>query len=466
MQAMLRKIVLALLAFMVPVLTMSGAGKSFTLVIDAGHGGHDSGAKGAVSAEKNLTLRYALAFGKAVEQNCPDVKVIYTRKTDVFLPLHERAEIANRNKADLFISIHINALEPGHISRGFQSYTLGTGEHTGNKGLKENLEVAKRENSVIFMEKDYQSNYKNLANSAESDIMFEFIADKNRERSVELSRMMQQEVCKATGRRDGGSHQNNLAVLRLTSMPAALLELGFISTPDEETFLNTDSALTLYTRGILNAFIRYKRKFGGVGNDDIDVPYRSTAANDTSALIGSTVASVDSSRVADDQPTPSRRNRRRKDTAKQQDDAAKPTVEKTDTKRKTTAKRSDASSKQTNASTKRVESTVKPAVKTDVVNQSVPVFKVQIFSSKVKVKAGSPLFKGLEGCESYEEGSYTKYTYGASNNYNTINRLRKEVAEKFPQAFVVAFKNGKKMDVNEGIREFLDNKRGKGKGNK
>ena len=137
MQAMLRKLIFTLLTFLLPALTMSGAGKSFTLVM----------AKGAISAEKNLTLRYALAFGKAVEQNCPDVKVIYTRKTDVFLPLHERAEIANRNKADLFISIHINALEPGHISRGFQSYTLGTGEHTGNKGLKENKWLSVRTRS-------------------------------------------------------------------------------------------------------------------------------------------------------------------------------------------------------------------------------------------------------------------------------------------------------------------------------
>lgn len=454
---MLRRLVFALLTLLIPALTMNGAGRSFTLVIDAGHGGHDSGAKGAISAEKNLTLRYALAFGKAVEQNCPDVKVILTRKTDVFLPLHERAEIANRNKANLFISIHINALEPGHISRGFQSYTLGTGEHTGNRGLKENLEVARRENSVIFMEKDYQANYKGLANSAESDIMFEFIADKNRERSVELSRIMQQEVCKATGRHNGGSHQNNLAVLRLTSMPAALLELGFISTPDEEAFLNTDSALSLYTRGMLNAFMRYKRKYGKTGNADadvpyadVDVPYRDVSATDVSSLMGAAVATADSLRADEDKPASRHRellsrNRQSPATPKSVDGKG---IEK---QRQPSRQLAAASHK---------------ATKTEAVNRSAPVFKVQIFSSKVKVSAGSPLFKGLEGCESYVEGSYTKYTYGASNNYNTINRLRKEVAEKFPQAFVVAFKDGKKMDVNEGIREFLDNKRGKRTGNK
>lgn len=399
---MVRKIVLALVAVVIPVLGMLGAGNKFILVIDAGHGGHDTGAKGAVSFEKNLTLRYALAFGQAVKDNCPDVKVIYTRQKDVFLPLHERADIANRNKADLFISFHINALAGGRISRGFQSYTLGTGERTGNQGLKENFEVAKRENSVIFLEKDYQTRYKGLENSAEGDIMFEFIADKNRERSVELSRLMQREVCKATGRIDGGSHQNNLAVLRLTSMPAILLELGFISTPDEETFLNTDSALETYTRGVLNAFVSYKNKYGPA---EVDVPYRYR------------------SDVDDEEPNQSEQSEQ------------------------------SAQANLTNQANKPSEKVI------NKVDNSRPVFKVQIFSSTVKVKDGDRQFKGLKGCESYEEGSYTKYTYGASNNYNEINRLRKEILDKFPSAFVVAFKNGKKMDVNEGIREFLANKK-------
>ncbi|HCC87601.1 MAG TPA: N-acetylmuramoyl-L-alanine amidase, partial [Prevotella sp.] len=197
-------------------LTLCAASRQFTVVIDAGHGGNDCGAKGLISYEKNLTLRYALALGSAIEKNFDDVRVVYTRRTDVFIPLHERADIANRNKADLFLSVHINALAGGRISHGFQSYTLGTGERTGSKGLQENLEVAKRENSVIFLEKDYKTRYKGLENSAEGDIMFELIADKNRERSVELSRILQTEVCRATGRVNGGAHQNNLAVLRLT----------------------------------------------------------------------------------------------------------------------------------------------------------------------------------------------------------------------------------------------------------
>ena len=185
----------ALFAFLFMVALSAFADTRFTLVIDAGHGGHDFGAPGAVSNEKDLTLKYALAFGALVEKNCPDVKVIYTRKKDVFLPLHQRADIANDAKADLFVSVHINALDGNHSAMGFQSYTLGRGNRTGDRGLKQNLEVAKRENSVIFLEKDYKKQYRGLdLNSAEGDIMFEFIADNNRARSVDLSRMMQREV--------------------------------------------------------------------------------------------------------------------------------------------------------------------------------------------------------------------------------------------------------------------------------
>ena len=127
--------------------------KRFTLVIDAGHGGHDAGAVGAYSKEKNINLNVALAFGRLVEANCPDVRVVYTRKTDVFIPLQRRADIANAQKADLFISIHTNALPAGRTAYGAETYTLGMARASAN------LEVAKRENSVITYEKDYRQTY-------------------------------------------------------------------------------------------------------------------------------------------------------------------------------------------------------------------------------------------------------------------------------------------------------------------
>ena len=187
------------------------ADRNFVLVIDAGHGGHDHGAPGAISKEKNLTLRIALAFGKMVERHCPDVKVIYTRTTDRFLELWQRAEIANKNKADLFISVHINALAGGRIARGFQTYTLGQGR--SGVGIIKNLDVAKRENSVILLEKDYKQTYQGFDNSAESNIMFEFMQDQNMERSVDLAKMMQRNVCAATGRQDMGAHQDRMCLV-------------------------------------------------------------------------------------------------------------------------------------------------------------------------------------------------------------------------------------------------------------
>lgn len=421
---MRKKFFFLLLALWIPAAVMMAAGHRFTLVIDAGHGGNDHGAPGAFSHEKDLTLRYALAFGKMVENNCPDVKVIYTRQKDVFIPLKERADIANRNKADLFISIHINAIDGAHTAHGFQSYTLGRGDHTGDRGLRENLDVAKRENSVIFLEKDYRTTYKGFdASSAESDIIFEFIADKNRERSVELSRLMQQEVCRATGRQDGGSHQNNLAVLRLTSMPATLLELGFISTPDEEEFLNSDEALPRYTKGLYNAFILYKNKY----DENINVPFRSSSADRSGQVMPVTTPSNEA-----ETPIPARKDR---PAQRRKDDRTRVT-------------------NQTNSNVPNKAAQSERRIQKTAIDVSRPVFKIQVFASSRTFKKGDKVFKGLTGCDYYRDGVLYKYTYGASNDYNEIYRLRKQILSDFPQSFIIAFKNGQKMDVNQGIREF------------
>ena len=391
---------------------------NFTLVIDAGHGGHDTGAVGAISKEKNLTLKFALAFGRLVEENCPDVKVVYTRKTDKFVELFRRAEIANQNKADLFISIHINALPKGRMARGFQTYTLGTSKRTGKKnGVLQNLEVAKRENSVIFLEKDYKQTYKGYdPNSPESDIMFEFIQDKNMENSVELAKYMQKYVCQATGRQDMGAQQDNLAVLRLSSMPGALLELGFISTRDEEDFMNSSRAETLYARGIFNAFLNYRKRHGG----SITIPYMKMddPVPEPPVVEEARVEPIEAKSVKDPESevveTP-------------QAEVKQPEVKKPETK--------------------------KPAASSDA-----PVFKVQILSSSSKLKSTDARFKGLKDIDFYQDGGMYKYTVGASTNYNEIYRLRKEVVAKIPEAFIIAFKDGKRMDVNAAIREFKSKK--------
>ena len=241
------------------------ANKRFTLVIDAGHGGNDAGARGKFSKEKNINLNVALAFGRYVERNCPDVRVIYTRKTDVFVTLHERANIANRNKADLFVSIHTNALPKGKIARGMETYTLGMHR------VADNLDVAKRENSVILYEDNYKQHYEGFdPRSSESYIMFEFLQDRNMAKSVELAKYVQKRACAEAGRPNKGVKQAGFLVLRETSMPSCLVELGFITTPDEENYLNSSDGVDALGRGIYKAFVDYKRKY----DRSVTVPFQ------------------------------------------------------------------------------------------------------------------------------------------------------------------------------------------------
>ena len=411
-------------------LPVGAANKNFTVVIDAGHGGRDTGAIGLGKVkEKDLTLKFALAFGRLIEQNCPDVKVIYTRKTDTFVELYRRAEIANKNKADLFISIHINSLPRGKVAHGFQTYTLGTSKRTGKKtGVLENLEVAKRENAVIFLEKDYQQTYHGYdPNSPESDIMFEYIQDKNMENSVELAKYMQKYVCQATGRQNMGAQQDNLAVLRLSSMPGCLVECGFISTRDEESFMNSKSAEGMYARGLFNAFLAYHKHHGGS---------KSISFQPVSKL----------EVVPEVKPEP--KQEMKPEVQPEVKTEVKPEV-------KPEAK-SEVKSEVQPERQPEVVPTTQPVVTSESLG---PVFKVQILAGSVMIKAGDVRFKGLTNVGYYKDGGLYKYTVGESANYNEINRLRREISDKFPQAFVIAFKDGVRMDINEAIREFKGGKK-------
>lgn len=430
---MCKKSLFCTILLLVFAVVVNAANKSFTLVIDAGHGGRDDGACGAISKEKDLTLKYALAFGKLVERECPDVRVIYTRKTDVFVELKERAAIANRAKADLFMSIHINAMPGRKIARGFQTYTLGKGS-SGN-GMSTNLEVAKRENSVILLEDNYKQSYQGFdPDSPESNIMFEFVQDRNMEQSVNLAKLLQRNVCAVTGRIDGGAHQANLAVLRLSSMPGCLIELGFISTADEERFLNNPESVTLYSRGIMNAFNAYRGRYDKI----VNVPYRTP------------------DQVLEDTPAP-----RTKKRGKSKGDEEKVVLHKQDS----ASKVQNVAVREKNNDNNKVKPQVVKAepkvVKVEpkaAVAAGKPVFKVQILVSSRKLKNGDPHLKGLTDYDFYQEAGYCKYTVGESANYNEIYRLRKQILDKFPEAFIIAFKNGAKMNVNEAIREFKNNR--------
>jgi len=414
------------------VMTSLAANKRFTLVIDPGHGGHDAGALGAISKEKNINLAVALRFGKYVEQNLPEVRVIYTRKTDVFIPLNERANIANRANADLFISVHTNALPAGKVARGFETYTLGMHR------AKDNLDVAMRENSVISMEKDYQQRYQGFdPRSSESYIIFEFIQGKNMERSVELARMIQRGVCDGANRPDKGVHQAGFLVLRETSMPGCLIELGFITTPDEERLLNDDSRVDDIARGIYEAFAKYKNKY----DKSVSVPYRAKDSEDVN------LPKI----VPDQEPAPKTRVVTRGKQPKREE--ATPEQPKREVKKLETKK--DVKKLETKKDVKKQE-TKKDVKKAEVADA--PVFKLQIFVGSRNLRKGDAHFKGETDYDSFQEGNLVKYTLGASTNYNEIYRLRKEKLDKFPEAFIIAFKNGQKYDVNQAIREFKQNR--------
>ena len=426
---MSRKFYVFLLLICCFAVTSFAAKRPFTLVIDAGHGGKDAGAPGKYSYEKNINLKVALAFGRYVEKNCPDVKVIYTRKTDVFIPLHERAAIANRNKADVFISIHTNSVASKKPISGLETYTMGM-RRSGEK-----LSAAMRENDVILIEDNYQQHYSGFdPRSPESYIMFEVLNDKNMLESVELAKGIQKNVCRTANRPNKGVKQDAFLVLRETSMPACLIELGYITTPSEEAYLNAPSNQEAMGRGIYQAFVEYKAR---ATHQPMPVKVEEPVVPEQSVKEEAPVKQEVQEAPVVPAETP--------EVAVKQDAPAK----------------QEAPVKQEQPVQK--ETSVKPAqpAKADTlktVAAAAPVFKVQFLASNTRIKAGDARFKGLEGVGSYQEGGLWKYTVGSTESYAEVRQLRAQVVKVFPQAFIVAFKNGEKMDTQKAIRESQQKK--------
>lgn len=377
--------------------------KQFTVVIDAGHGGNDPGAIGRRGREKNINLNVALKLGRLIENNCNDTRVVYTRQKDTFVPLHTRAEIANNAKADLFISIHTNSVasRSSKVS-GTETYTLGLHR------TQDNLEVAKKENSVILIEDDYKQRYAGFnPNSAESYIIFEFLQDKYMSQSVSFATMIQQQFRQSARRIDKGVHQAGFLVLRETSMPSVLIELGYITNPTEEAYLLSDNGSSALAKSIYQAFLNYKQRSRKSGTS---VPPASEPEEDKMATQSvpqeETVETPQSQEVIPVQEPVSN---------------AAQTVDKQETAK--------------------------------------PVFKIQILTSGKVLSSKSKLFKGLSPVSYYKENGIYKYTYGESTDYNRILRLkRNKVDSKFKDAFIIAFKNGEKMNINQAIREFKKNR--------
>jgi N-acetylmuramoyl-L-alanine amidase len=247
-----------------------------TIVVDAGHGGHDGATKGLFSREKDIALQVALRLGKAIEENIKDVKVIYTRTTDVFVPLYERIGVANRNKADLFISIHCNSMPIKKVINGYRKDSRGrripiykTVQSTSTKGVEtfvsgfgrlDEQDVVMRENESILLEKDYKDNYEGYdPKDPESIILLSLMKNAFREQSIKLASFMQDEYI-ISGRIDRGVKEQSLAVLAKAGMPAVLTEIGFVSNPEEEEYMNSEIGQAEIVGNLLKAIQTYKKQ--------------------------------------------------------------------------------------------------------------------------------------------------------------------------------------------------------------
>lgn len=526
--------------------------RPFVLVIDAGHGGKDAGAVGQLTKEKDINLNVALALGRLVEKNCPDVKVIYTRKTDVFVTLQGRAEIANRNKANLFISVHTNSSPVGKAApMGAETYTLGMHR------AADNLEVAKRENSVITQENNYKQTYHNFdPRKSESYIIFEFLQDRNMQQSVDLARAIQRNYT-SSGRKNKGVHQAGFLVLRATSMPSVLTELGFISNAEEEKFLHSQEGVATLARAIFEGFKSYRQKHYAQdvaptenGNDEgenqtlvaenepnsdapspldkvrdavsvpqpVDVsilkaemvpvttrPFGQPAAPvqkvsgeinkvisqpelpPVTAVVNNVASTTTPAVTKEVAVTPAVTkevvtNRPTTTVVAQQDSLVPviPTVaavqpvtttspavaenKSSQSETKTQTAPQDKKTSQTKPQTKTITKTqdttkTQNPTKTQDTTKKIekktnerPIFKLQLFTIDHALRSDDRHFKGLSPVEYYEEGGRYKYTYGATANYEDAKRLQKDIVDKFPEAFVVAFLNQQRIELAEAIK--------------
>lgn len=359
-----------------------------TVVIDAGHGGHDPGAVSAGVREKDIVLDIALRLGKKINQAYPEVKVIYTRDKDVFIPLFQRADVANRNKADLFISLHANYVSSPSAS-GTETFTLGL--HRS----QENLEVAKKENSVILLEDDYSSNYEGFdPREAESYIMFENLQSEYQGQSIDFAAQIQRQFGQNLSLIDRGVKQAGFLVLRRVAMPGVLVEVGFISNPNERKFLVSETGKEKVTESIFKAFSSYKKS--------IDDRSRFNIAQTDNSVSGT----VNESRVNTPPvvaPGPS----------------ASESVPNSDNNR-----RNENSTQ----------------VQTPATDQQ--WYAVQVAAVQKVIQTNPSNFKGENNITRLPVGNINKYVSGRFKNYSEAAKERDRLKSKFPDSFVVIVNNG------------------------
>ena len=365
----------------------------FVVVIDAGHGGKDTGATRGGYKEKDINLGVVLALGQLIERNHKDVKVVYTRKSDVFVDLDKRADIANKAKANLFISVHTNSTAAKSTSvSGADTYILGLARS------EENLQVAKRENSVILLEDNYKTKYEGFdPNSPESYIIFEFMTNTFMEQSLQFASFVQSDFRNVAKRVDRGVRQAGFLVLRKTSAPSVLIELGFINNQSEAQFLSTKSGQQSMARAIYSGFRKYKRDFD---KKQGKLVVESTEVEDISF-----------------------------------DDVGEETIAVKNDQNEDRISQVSVSEKVRNntpSSNKKIEK--------DQIE-----YRVQFLVSPRKLSGNSPALKGLSPVSFYKDGSVYRYTYGSTTNLNEITKIQNQVRLKFKDDFVIRMKNGKRI---------------------
>ena len=405
------------------------ANKRYTLrkvVIDAGHGGHDTGCLGSNTKEKDVALGVSLKLGKLIEENFPDVKVIYTRKTDVFVELHERAEIANNAKADLFICIHCNSAcsfnkKTHKVKCNEETY----GEETWVMGLHKteaNLEVAKRENEVVLMEKDYQKKYDGFdPNSPEANIIFSLYQNTYLDQSLRLATLVEDEL-KKNGRNVRGVKQAGFLVLYKTFMPGIYIETGFLTNKTEEKFLASSQGQQTMANSIFNAFHNYKN-FVETGESKTEKEVVKEKAPDTVQQIKK-------------KETPPM------DTVVVKEDSAK-----------SVGNRNPVLVDSTTLYHPKVEKLKKDSV--EIVKKVNPVkagyyYSIQIVLSPKKLGINASVLKGVKDAnEEFIDGVY-KYTVGKYSSFEEAVAMQKKMrAHDFKDAFIVAYKDGNRIPVKE-----------------
>ena len=380
-----------------------------TIVIDAGHGGKDPGCHGASAQEKHVCLAIALALGDLITTNYPDINVIYTRDTDVFVELDERAKIANKNNADLFICIHANSATPSVY--GVETYVLGLHKTEAQQ------QIAERENATIYLEEDKGAKYKDFDLTPDALIARQIQLSVFLNQSINFASKLQDQF-KSLGRNDRGVKQAGFLVLYKTTMPSVLIETGFLTNINEERFLNNKENQLKMSQAMFTAFEAYRNELEGVNTTE------------------STKKPVVVEPKNEDKPVIKVKELPKKEPVK--------IVEQPKTTKQ-------------NPFTEEVKPKVEPVastvVKKEPIEKDKVVFRVQVETSDKKINLNDPQFKNLEVFEYQQNGLY-KYTVGFYvNDYKGATNYKNKISEMgFKGAFIVAFFNNERIILEKAIK--------------